>query len=671
MRRPVVIIACCAALAVPASSQPPRPAAVKADVEVNLVVVDVVVTDSNERHIEGLAPEDFELSEDGTLQGITDFSEEGTEPASAAAGAAPAMETGRRFVLFFDESRMTPNQHAHAGRAAAEFLAATIMPADLVSVLTYANAMRLEQDFTGDVEALRKALEKRGHRGAMGPEAYAGQDTISTDPLANPSPGEGARYISPDDDPREKALQGPDVTFQSVAQHARLERLREAERFYQALELVGKTLSRTPGRKTLVLFSAGIETSLGTDKHRYREMVDALNRANVAVYAVDVAGGSDTTPGDARAAYSYNPNLSTPTDAQRSTASDKKSWLRTLASDTGGESLIGRSDLRAELETVARSTSHYYMLGYSPVDTAKAGFRAISVKVKVPGAKVLTRKGYVRQKPWVELTVKEREGQLEDALSSWTDAQDLPIGLSTEFYPTTDRHALAAIDLSVRRGLATVVEGQARLKLLMRIERPNGRKVIERRRDVTLTSAESLRDVHYLEQADLKAGVYVLKVAMRDAARGRSAPRTRGSGFPISTSTARSRRRSCSSRRSRRRCSASPREPPRRPRAFDTTGKSSSRRRSAPSRPRERSYATTASATSPWTRRPGCRASSSATPSSRARRCSRATSCTTRSIGLPTRPRASPSTCAFPSAGSCQASTASRCWPTTCSRPRV
>lgn len=70
---PVVFVTVAAAL-----SQTPQSAVPAADpvirVSVNLVQVDVVVTDSKGRHIPGLGPGDFDVFEDGKAQKITHLS---------------------------------------------------------------------------------------------------------------------------------------------------------------------------------------------------------------------------------------------------------------------------------------------------------------------------------------------------------------------------------------------------------------------------------------------------------------------------------------------------------------------------------------------------------------------------------------------------------------------
>src|SRR5206468_3247373 len=56
-----------------------------------------------------------------------------------------------------------------------------------------------------------------------------------------------------------------------------------------ALMRVIRSLSETPGRKSIVLFSEGLPVSPVLSA-RFDDLIDAANRSNVTVYAVDANG---------------------------------------------------------------------------------------------------------------------------------------------------------------------------------------------------------------------------------------------------------------------------------------------------------------------------------------------------------------------------------------------
>ena len=74
-----------------------------------------------------------------------------------------------------------------------------------------------------------------------------------------------------------------------------------ARSFLLAIRNLAKTLRAVPGRKTLILFSAGFPLTA----ERQSELdatIDAANQANVAIYPVDVRGLQALPPVPARAA---------------------------------------------------------------------------------------------------------------------------------------------------------------------------------------------------------------------------------------------------------------------------------------------------------------------------------------------------------------------------------
>jgi hypothetical protein len=73
-----------------------------------------------------------------------------------------------------------------------------------------------------------------------------------------------------------------------------------------------------------------------------------------------------------------------------------KNQLRDLAALTGGVSLVDTNDLGGAVDRVLRDASDYYVVSYEPDKEVKGSkIRPIEVRVKRPGVKVYTRKGYM------------------------------------------------------------------------------------------------------------------------------------------------------------------------------------------------------------------------------------------------------------------------------------
>ena len=87
--------------------------------------------------------------------------------------------------------------------------------------------------------------------------------------------------------------------------------------------------------------------------------------------------------------------LTNPGDLAILSSDDNADAMSSLASETGGEFLMNRNDLRPALDIVASMSGNYYVLGYAPEKAMDGSYRKIGVKVTRPGLTVMARRGYV------------------------------------------------------------------------------------------------------------------------------------------------------------------------------------------------------------------------------------------------------------------------------------
>ena len=163
----------------PQSAKPQQPplfqeATTKFSASTNLVVINVDVRDKSGKPIEGLKASDFIITEDDKPQKISifDFQKLDNEPLPAAepepakpakgeAAPAPKPVTApakkeitpsspgqvrykdrRLMVLFFDMTSMPQEDQIRAQTAALKYIDTQITPADMVSIMTFANKLR-------------------------------------------------------------------------------------------------------------------------------------------------------------------------------------------------------------------------------------------------------------------------------------------------------------------------------------------------------------------------------------------------------------------------------------------------------------------------------------------------------------------------------------------------
>ena len=217
--------------------------------EARLVLVDTIVTDKKGNYLDDLKQQDFKVYEDGKEQQVKSFSLEHNESGSGD-------EQKRYLVLFFDNSTMDPSDQVRARQAAAKFVDANAGPNRLIALVDFGGSIRIAQNFTADAERLKKAV--------------AGLRTAWVNPNASSSA------------PLEVASLGIPPIVSAEADFG-------AYTVLLALRSLAKNLGSVAGRKSLVLLTAGFP--LTPDRQsELTAVIDACNKANVAIYPIDVRG---------------------------------------------------------------------------------------------------------------------------------------------------------------------------------------------------------------------------------------------------------------------------------------------------------------------------------------------------------------------------------------------
>ena len=117
-----------------------------------------------------------------------------------------------------------------------------------------------------------------------------------------------------------------------------------------------------------------------------REVYDAANRHNTAIYALDPRG---------LAAQEFGIDENVNSTADRNLLSQTTDSLRALSENTDGRAIVASNDLRRGLAQMLSDTATYYLLGYSSSQVPQDGrFHEIDVRVKRPRLQVRARRGY-------------------------------------------------------------------------------------------------------------------------------------------------------------------------------------------------------------------------------------------------------------------------------------
>jgi VWFA-related protein len=411
----------------PAAAQPKGPkgtAAVPApeqfgeSVNVNVVNVDVYVTDKSGKRIKGLTKDDFEITENGKAVAITNFyaveggkalvvgdeppATPGPPPQAATARTAPLPEDQRlRLIVYIDNFNLRPFNRNRVMRELRAFLSQKVGRDDQVMLVTYDRSTHVRQGFTSDPGLVSSALLELETISAQGVHA----DSERRDALRNIEESKSATEA------QGYARSYAESTFNDLSFSI------------DALKDLVSSLAGMPGRKAILYVSDGLQMIAGQDvfyavqakygeqatglttsmqydaSRRFTELAAQANGNRVTFYTIDAAGlrvyssisAENQTPGQGIYIDSVQiSNLQAP--------------LQMLAEKTGGVAIINRNQVLPALERVAEDFGSYYSLGYAPTHYGDGRYYKIDVRLKKKGLTVRHREGYRDKSPESRMT---------------------------------------------------------------------------------------------------------------------------------------------------------------------------------------------------------------------------------------------------------------------------
>lgn len=281
-------------------------------VDTELVNILFTAQDRDRRLLTTLKQEDVRISEDGVAQGISAFQRQTDLPLSIS--------------ILIDTSVSQERTLPYLKEAAKSFIENVVRPEkDEVSVLTFTGETTLEQDLTGNIARLRRAVDRVRY---VPPSGTASGVLIGTPPISGGN----------------QRAAGSTAIWDAI--------------WITSNEVLGKAPERT--RRAIILLTDGINT-YGNKK--LEDAVQEAIRNDAIIYAIGI--------GD----YYYHQGI------------DEVS-LKKIAERTGGRAFIPRDDegeLRrafAQIETEMRSQ---YLIAYEPTNAKRDGsYRKIEIQLLNP-----------------------------------------------------------------------------------------------------------------------------------------------------------------------------------------------------------------------------------------------------------------------------------------------
>jgi len=590
--RPIVLVvfACCLSISgnrlsaqTPAPPSPPQDAPAKTDsnatpapasaagqneevsshdtpttfkVRVNLVLVRVVVRDSQGKIVSNLKKEDFQLFDNRKLQTISSFSVETPETRTASAVASTAavgssssadavggkaVVLPQRFVsMVFDDVHLSLEDSTFVRDSATRFFGA-LAASDRVSLNTTSG--QLTQEFTDDHDKLAKALFGIVPRSLTGQSFHDCPDVsyYQADLIVNRSDVQALAVAT------EEALQcafNGDTTMTTAAHNlAQAAAIRavaqgdnETQYAYRHLEDVVRRLANMPGQRVLVLVSPGFITS--TLQSEASEMVDRATRANIVIntidarglYAPDVMGDIADPPKDTYRTVGYKASY------RVAAQSAQEEVLAQLADGTGGKFFHNRNDVDEAMREAGAAPAYSYLLGFSP-QNLKIDGRFHTLKVALTSKEkfgIQARHGYFAPKTLTD-PAESAKLELQEALFSQEEIRDLPVELQTQFFKKDDAQARLAVlshfDVKGIHFRKLLGRNNDQLTIVTGIFDENGNfvtglsKVVDMNLLDTTYTRLSRSGFTVKTSFDVKPGTYLVRMVVRDAVGAQMAAR--------------------------------------------------------------------------------------------------------------------------------------------------
>jgi len=215
--------------------------------------------------------------------------------------------------------------------------------------------------------------------------------------------------------------------------------------------------------------------------------------------------------------------------------------LNALARDTGGEAFRNTNRPMAEwVRQVLDENSTYYILAWRPLSDDQKGRGFKNVKIRVKGRPELTarmRRGYFRTTPLPMLSVKgktdkgitERENDMRIVIDAPVEQRELKAELTVSLAPMpgVGTRVLATVEID-RRGLAfDLFDGKPAADVdiggIFYDDKGKPKNSFVGRLRVSAASASELKEpAVYRFQAWLPAGLYQVRVGLRDTRSGKT-----------------------------------------------------------------------------------------------------------------------------------------------------
>lgn len=418
-----------AALGLPVFGQDPPLFIDRVDIEV--VNVEVFVTDRDGNHVSGLTLGDFELFEDGERIEITNFytvlrddraladadltlEELRRAPPPAPDAERPLLPEDQQLnlLVYVDNFNLHPHERSRVLEELDGFLEDRLIQGDRVMLVGYGGSLEILFPFTRDRARVREGLERLGKAATHRPINDAERRRtlrLMRDTLSYPT---GTSPL--------------DAAYQMLRAYVQQEQT-ELRATARSLLQVVRAQAGLPGRKALIYISSGLSKRPGEDLYAYLEqlfgdaqlqgasaagefidpsmealvedasdlfdlIVREANAQQVTLYPVDARGSGGSSMSAEFDDLGVGGAGRVVLDQVRSTGLQEP--LLEMAQGTGGRAIVNTLNFDDAFARVGGDFDNFYSLGYRPRQGRDGELHKIEVKVANPELRVRHRETY-------------------------------------------------------------------------------------------------------------------------------------------------------------------------------------------------------------------------------------------------------------------------------------
>ena len=428
--------------------------------EVNVVSVDVVVTDREGNPVRDLQPDDFELYVDGQPVEIGNFyAVVGGRPILGDTGGPTTLEITSQplpeepaerplhLILYVDNANLTATHRARVFDRLREFLLANRQLGARIMLLSNDHSLVLRQGLTSTPHDIFVALSELEKTATNGPrfdvdrrEIVRAIERVNVEAASGVFGVKGDVSQSEQQAAYEAAAQATPILNQIRAYSA--QRSQHNRKRLAVLRQLIDTAAGMPGRKTVLYVSDGLSLrpgaslfeayarrfeSIGSlagqtsaDAEAIRDditpeldrLLQHANASRVTFYTFDASPAASLEHGAAGSDQTSGGNFASWNDSMASTEqANNQDSLRRLAAGTGGRFAAAHSAYDTVFAGLVNDFEHYYSLGFIADSSAETEPRKLEVKVRGQGLTAHHRSSY-RDKPVVELAAERAQAAL-------------------------------------------------------------------------------------------------------------------------------------------------------------------------------------------------------------------------------------------------------------------